>query len=165
MYAVHAVLILSSKTPYHITLILLISVYTLDSFSTPAPTWRNFFRVRIESVIPTSRLPSSIRAHGAITIISTSTWEDISHWVISTFLETGGRRVGSGDILSSGTCGVRARIELIGREEVRSLHISLIGSGDVRLPDQENRTMVRWLLLMRMMVGKWRSRRMMSWRA
>jgi hypothetical protein len=36
---------------------------------------------------------------------------------------------------------------------------------DVLLPDQENRMMVRLLLLVRMMVGRLRSRRMMSWRA
>jgi hypothetical protein len=69
------------------------TVYDLDSFSTPTPTRLDFFGIRIESVIPTSRFSSSVRRHGAITIISTSTWEDIRYWIIPAFLETGRRGV------------------------------------------------------------------------
>jgi hypothetical protein len=93
MHALHAVVILSTKTSSQIILILLVSVYALDSFSTPAPTRLDFFGIRIESVIPTSRFSSSVRRHGAITIISTSTWEDIRYWIIPAFLETGRRGV------------------------------------------------------------------------
>jgi hypothetical protein len=36
----------------------------------------------------------------------------------------------------------------------------LVRGNDVRLPDQVNRMMVRLLVLVRMIVGKWKSRRM-----
>jgi len=91
MYALHAVLILTNKTSDHISLILLMFVYALDPSSTPTPTRLDCFRVRVKGVAAACRLASSIRRHGAITIISTSTWEDISYRVIPTLLETGRR--------------------------------------------------------------------------
>jgi hypothetical protein len=104
----------------------------MTSSSTPTPTGFDGFAIRVKGVAAACCFPSSIRAHGAITIISTSTWEDIGYWIISTFLKTSRRRIGGGDILSSGTCGVGAGLKLVGREEVGTLSISLVGYGNVR---------------------------------
>jgi hypothetical protein len=89
MYAVHAVLILRRQViayPHDCP-----TPNSFTSSSTPTPTRLDFFAIRIKGVAAARCLPCSIRRHGAITIISTSTWEDISYWVIPTFLKAGGR--------------------------------------------------------------------------
>jgi hypothetical protein len=67
------------------------SLYVPSPTLTPTPAWSSILGISVKGVVPTASLSSPVSAHGAITIISTSTWENICDRVFTTFLEAGGR--------------------------------------------------------------------------
>jgi hypothetical protein len=106
-------------------LILALDVYLLLVLLRSTPPNRRFPGIRIERILSASSLPSPVRGHRTITIISSSSREDISYWIIGTFLETFGAAIRSGNILGSGGSCVGAGTELKRRGEVCTLLVSL----------------------------------------